>query len=436
MERARNMLAPLLLATATLGAGCADSRQVIEGRRAVYAYSIGRYDAAVGVLRPLSDVPDENYVLNNLRLGSAALAQQDMTEAERAYLRAYGVMNATRVDSAGRQIAAVWFDEKAKIWRGEPYERAVANLHLGMIYYARGEFDNARGAFENALFKLRDYDDPKDKNRFSESESDFTVAAMMLGRTWLHLGRPDAAEPQFRRALELRPNLEPTVEAMRDLSNNVLLYVEFGFAPRKVQGDASTIAFYPSPAEAGALPEPRVIVDGQVYRTGYPVAPLFDTVRMAQDRRWQSIDTVRATKDVVGTGLMLAGAGTTLYGSNRGNSDTALVGLGMLAVGALLKGSSQADVRTWEMCPRTAYVIPMRLPPGEHEVTVEFPQIGGLRQTWANLAAPEQGEAAYLIRMSRATQGTYAFVREGDEDAPDDDRISGGRRDDVAGERP
>ena len=36
-----------------------------------------------------------------------------------------------------------------------------------------------------------------------------------------------------------------------------------------------------------------------------------DTVAMAQDRRWQSIDTIRVTKDVVGTGLI--GFATLLF---------------------------------------------------------------------------------------------------------------------------
>ena len=41
----------------------------------------------------------------------------------------------------------------------------------------------------------------------------------------------------------------------------------------------------------------------------------------------------------------------------------ALAGLGALAIGALLKASSSADTRVWEMTPRTAFVIPLRLAP-------------------------------------------------------------------------
>src|SRR5205085_6419867 len=76
--------------------------------------------------------------------------------------------------------------------------------------------------------------------------------------------------------------------------------------------------------------------------------------------------------------------------------------------GLLLKATSQADVRQWELLPRTTFVLPMRVPPGTHEVTVDFPDIGGsLRQTWRGIVAPTDGEAAYYIRMNRGSQGPF-----------------------------
>ena len=396
------------IAACGFATGCGPTKADLAAREGVRDYLNGNFGRAVQTFEPLAGKTDENYVLNNLRLGASALANHDFDTAENAYFRAYQIMNAGKVNDAGREAATVWLTESAKVWRGEPYERAVANFQLGMIYYARGDWNNARGAFENALFKLRDYRD--DKSRADEKqESDFAVALMMLGRVWTHLDRSDQAQPYFDRVRQLRPALAPLAAQLGDLSNNVVLYIEFGFGPRKVEDgmDGAQLAFLPSPSMAGEVPPPYVSVDGVPY--ALPVAvkdPPFDTIAMAGDRKWQRIDTIRATKSGIGTGLMIAGAGATIYGADRRDEGVALAGLGALAAGALLKASSAVDTRTWEMSPRTAFVIPLKVAPGKHDVTVRFPN--GLYQTWRDLDVPGQGEATFYFRMMRWTNGEHA----------------------------
>jgi hypothetical protein len=52
------------------------------------------------------------------------------------------------------------------------------------------------------------------------------------------------------------------------------------------------------------------------------------------------------------------------------------------------------------------FLLPLELPPGAHDVRVEFP--GGLRQEWRDLVAPEAGEeATYYFRMRRADPGPF-----------------------------
>jgi tetratricopeptide (TPR) repeat protein len=392
--------------------GCAESRTARVGREGAELYFRGQYARSIDTLAPVAQEKDENYVLNNLRLGSSALAICDTNEAERAFINAYDVLNSTNVNDGGRAFAAATFSESVRVWRGEPFERAMANFYLGAIYYARQDYGNARGAFENSLFKLRIYDEgAEDDSKFDEQESDFAVAMMMLGRSWMKLGRPDQAESYFRRVETLRPDLRETVALLRDPRINVILFVEFGYAPRKTADgmDGAQVAFVPTPDRAGRIPEPLVYVNGQRYATP-DLAPPCDTVLMAQDRRWQSIDTIRTTKSVVGTGLLVGGALVTANGINQDSSGTALAGLGMMAVGALLKASSEADTRHWEMAPRTVFVVPLALTAGQHEITVDFPQAGGLRQTWQGLVAPPSGQdAAYFFRMSRQRTGPYTW---------------------------
>src|SRR5207247_724125 len=115
---------------------------------AVADYLVGDYGSALQRLGPLSGKTDENFVLNNLRLGSAALAAYDLDTAEAAFLRAYEVLNSVGVNDGGRTLGAVLISENIRVWRGEPFERAMANFYLGLVYYMRHDYANARAAFE------------------------------------------------------------------------------------------------------------------------------------------------------------------------------------------------------------------------------------------------------------------------------------------------
>ena len=45
------------------------------------------------------------------------------------------------------------------------------------------------------------------------------------------------------------------------------------------------------------------------------------------------------------------------------------------------------------MLPRTVFLLPLKLTPGKHDITVRFPAAAGLVQSWRDLEAPVQGEA-------------------------------------------
>jgi hypothetical protein len=113
---------------------------------------------------------------------------------------------------------------------------------------------------------------------------------------------------------------------------------------------------------------------------------------------------------VVGTGLIAGGAvegarGVTGSGG-RGRTDL-IVGASLLAAGLLMKASSQADTRCWEMLPRTVFLIPLHVSPGRHDVSVQFPRAGHLRTTIRGIEVPTQGDAAYDVRVLRQGGGEY-----------------------------
>jgi tetratricopeptide (TPR) repeat protein len=400
----------VLLLLAVGATGCTNHRNQQIVQRAVFDYFAGDYVSAQQRLRPLAEKRNEDFVLNNVRLGSAALIDYNLDEAEDAFLRAYEVINSVGVNDGGRTLGAIFVDEKVRIWKGEPFERAMANFYLGLVYYMRQDYNNARAAFENALFKLRDYGE-KDATTFEEQESNFAIASIMLGRAWQRLGRNDLAEANFEFVRKTRPRLQALADYDRHARSNLLLVVEFGYGPHKVTDfDGAIVGFAPHPQQAGRIPPPTVRVNGRALDTRGIAEPPIDLLAMAQDRRWQSLDTWRALRSGVGTGLIAGGALVGLRGANRGGDSGDLVtAAALIGSGLLLKATSQADVRQWEMLPRTVFLLPLEVEPGTHDITIEFPHASGLRQTWLNIQVPSQGEATYYFRLQRWNSGSYEW---------------------------
>jgi len=393
----RAMAVPLLLLLLPL-AGCVDDHIAIDAQ---LAYHDGAFEQAEAILRPEAKKTDQNYVLNNDRLGSAAIGAIDLSTAESAFFNSYEVINSANVNDAGRALSAAIIGENNKIWKGEPFERAMCNYYLGLLYYMRHDYNNSRAAFENAIFKLRDYGDPDHADQYTEFESDFTLAYLMLGKCYAQLNQPDKSQAMFDKAARIRPDMEAVAAQLRQRSN-MLLVVDWGWCPRKITTvDHAFAGYYPRPEETGPIPIPYVQVDGYAAPLSGPSYPTIDLVALAQDHKWQDIDTIRAVKSVAGKALMGVGAYEGLRGAgafgNHYNGGNLAAGLAMIAAGALIDASSQADLRQWEMLPRTTFLIPMQLTPGAHDVTVTFAT--GETLTWHGLIAPHRGEETYYYRM-------------------------------------
>src|SRR5665213_1295310 len=300
----------VLVLCAGLKQGC-ESQPVRLAENAVADYYMNDYASAQAVLEPLARKTDENFVLNNARLGSVALARYDLNVAEDAFLRAYEVINSVGVNNGGRTLGATVISENIKVWKGEPFERAMVNFYLGLIYYMRHDYNNARASFENALFKLHDYGESADKaDAYREQESNFALGYLMLGKSYQRLGRDDDARKAFDRAVALRPYLSAVADFNRNLQSNVLLAVDYGRGPLKATTrDGVLVGFVPTPWEEGPAPSPIVIVDGRQINLQGADRPPVDLLALAQDRQWQSIDTIRAVKSGLGAAMIAGGAG-------------------------------------------------------------------------------------------------------------------------------
>jgi tetratricopeptide (TPR) repeat protein len=361
------------IATASLGAvGCNQTPRA--ARNAIILYHQGDYANAAAELKPATTKRDENFVLDNCRYGSCALAAGQLGNAETAFMAAYEVINGVNTNNGGRTMGAALVFEGVKVWKGEPFERAMAHYYLGLIFLIKHDYENARAAFQNSIFKLYEYADKDTLQQQQATQSNFALGYYGLGLTYLRLGRQDLAQQNFQQALRIDPSLATVINQTAQPATNTLIFVDAGWGPQRAGKGwyNEESAFYPTPAEAGPVPPLTTFVDGRpVTSPGAPAQyKMVDTLAMAQEQRWQDIDTIRKTKAVVGTGAMAAGTGVAAYGAHKHDEGMMWTGVGIAALGGLVTASSQADLRYWEMLPRTVYVVPLALPPGEHDILV------------------------------------------------------------------
>ena len=123
-------------------AGCSDSG--LRVREATSLYYSGQYRQAAAVMAPLIKKPNSDFVLNNCRYGSCALAGGNLNHAQQAFLTAYRIMNSVNVNTGSRVLGAVVLYDGMKVWKGQPFERAMAHYYLGLIFLIKGEYQNAR----------------------------------------------------------------------------------------------------------------------------------------------------------------------------------------------------------------------------------------------------------------------------------------------------
>jgi hypothetical protein len=187
----------------------------------------------------------------------------------------------------------------------------------------------------------------------------------------------------------------------------VLLF-ECGLGPEKyADGSSEELARFRS--QPSAAVRARVSIDGKPAGTS---ALLLDVDYQARTRGGTAMEGIRGGKAVFKTAAAVAGivlldqATQPRYDEHgrrrrdRTAETQAIVG-GALLLAALLT-STAADVRHWSTLPSTVQVMTLDVPPGAHDVVVDFLDggdrpIGRLRQR-TTAQVPNGGEAWYLFR--------------------------------------
>jgi hypothetical protein len=330
-------------------------------------------------------------------------------DARRHFEEAGGIMGSWAV-SGGEATAAIIGSESSKIWRGDPYEKAMNAFYLGLCYLWKGEPDNARAACKRGILMDAEVGD-------ETYQADTALLFWMAGRMSALMGNDEAAD-FFREAAAANEfAIEHTARGVVDNpvlehpgDGNLVLILECGMGPEKyADGIQEELArFRPRPHAAVAA---RASVDGRDLGTASLV---LDVDYQARTLGGTAMEGIRQGKAVFKTVSTTAGAVLLVDSLNDRDKDRAqtkaIVGGALLLAGLLT--SSAADIRHWPTLPSTVHVLTAKVPPGEHLVEVDFLDVRGrplssLRQSF-RVAVPERGEAWHLCRSLPPRQAATA----------------------------
>ncbi|HVV73349.1 MAG TPA: tetratricopeptide repeat protein, partial [Verrucomicrobiae bacterium] len=314
--------------------------------------------------------PARDKVLWEYRLGTAAmrqgkfdLARQNFEDALTTLQGVYGP------DPSAKKARGYFHAESKKTFIGEPYERSMAYIYRGILYWMNGEPDNARACFRSAEIE----DSDTENHAYA---GDWVLPDYLDGLVTTKLGG-DGSDA-FKRA-------ETSAKGVKlppyHPEANLLIFFEFGPGPTKfATGEyEQELRFHVDPSPVRSL---EFKMDSQ----GYPVAPTDDTWFQASTRGGRVMDHIlghkavfKKTTDIAGDAALVGGLGTALLSRDRTAQE---VGLGVALAGLVSKGISaattpEADTRAWDNLPRYLSFANLKVPPGQHVLTVEFHDAGG-----------------------------------------------------------
>jgi tetratricopeptide (TPR) repeat protein len=304
----------------------------------------------------LARAESRDQTLHRLQAGLAALREGRLDAAAQHLDNALASIESVFSNAEGAAKArSLWYEEGAKDFKGEPYERAMAYYYRGLVYLAEGDYENARACFRSALMQSSFAEEQRYRSGF---------ATLMFLEGWTHqlLGDTKAADSYAEAAGHRKGWSAPAGDA------NTLVIAELAGSPRKVgDGVGNHEIVY---RRARRTPEKTIEV---AMAGGKPLAlvPMEDLYDQAIHRGPRTIDriidgkvtfqnTAGGAADALGT---LASEGAVINAGLGGTAATALGGvaaIGAIASLVAVNVKPRADVRYWNNLPETLHVATLR----------------------------------------------------------------------------
>ncbi len=342
-----------------------------------------------------------NRVLNQLQAATLALDLGNRELAGELFDAALATITSVYADSEqAARARSLWYDEGAKDFKGEPYERAMAFYYRGLLDMYAGDYENARASFKSGLLQ----------DAFAEEEqhrADF--ALLMFLEAWSShvLGARGLADERFEELLTFRPGFR-----LPEANHRLLVMVETGKAPRKLQdGIGGNVLVY-RPGRRFREEAVRIRVDGKAL----DLMPIESIFWQASSRGGRPIDSIlegqvqfKQTTQSVSADVSGVAAHATMLSPAFGAAGGVFAGVAAVAGVATLATSrvkARADHRFWNNLPDKVHVLTMPMP-ASREVQVEFLDASGavineLTQT-ARIEVDAAGRGVLWARARRAT---------------------------------
>ncbi len=291
-------------------------------------------------------IQSKQVLLYQLQAIHAALLDGVPESASTRIDYAYDVLRTQGVNAANSADPFFVSEEGVRIWKGEPYEQAMALALIAVADMSLGRWGNARAASLESLQRVS-ADDP-DRPRA------FLLGRLLAGVANRQLGRAQEAAEHFDVARSVAPWAASLIDELQSGAYESLIVFEVGSAPARIAtgSDGTEVAFRDrSPSDDRA-----VVVHDAGGRALWP--SVVDTNVLARDARWTGLDQARRNKSAAGT--LLTGGGIAVAASS---DDTAaqLAGAGAAVIGAIAKGNARADTRYNDLLAQRVYLVPVRL---------------------------------------------------------------------------
>lgn len=358
-------------------------------RHALRDFETGRFDAA----QRAYDNP-ETTGSDFLRLvesgtvawtaGDAATAQErydQAAELTRRFERAALVSS----DTLGEEIMSWAFNDTAKTYEGEGYERVLLHVHDALSRLERGDRDGARVEAKRANTHLEN-----DETLYKKSYKAGGLGHLLSAVTYEMDGEPDNAWIDWKRMVDKGVGLEIAGKALVRLARQAGradelegLRARFGAEPELPDGAASIVLvcgtdFAPEKREVGiAIPlehgvarwtvpqyhdRPQqvsavdIVVDGSAVR-----ASLVEDVQAVARENLSDRIAWMATKSAVRNALKYEM-------TRRLGKDDNLGALGTIAGVVYTLATERADLRSWRTLPAGFHAARVFVPPGVHSL--------------------------------------------------------------------
>lgn len=350
---------------------------------------------------------ERNEVLHLNELAVAALRENRRDIAKRALdeavLKVDAVFGSTPEAARARSI---FFNEDAKLYKGDPYERAMTYFYRGVLYMQDADWQNARAMFRSAA--LQDSFAEESQNAADWVSFDYLIAVCEA-----QLERPFYAQEAFDRAAANYAKNDPEYKKLASsplpagtaplqvptAQDNLLVIVQAGLAPQKYRtGSYGQFLSY----RRGISGSPWA----QVEICGGPRTPppfLDSLYFQAATRGGRPFDSIQGRKVIVkkgtetlGTVGMLGGGAVLMNADNEGQ---AVAGLVLLASGALISlfasaVQTKADIRQWSSLPDALAIHTSSACEGPQTVQVWY---SGSQAATGKVELPTPGEGMAVV---------------------------------------